>query len=343
MQFNKQKQEYQDKYNSFRNHPAFNKLNNNIIKDIIDSVNILSFIKNQSVYIENELMTHVFIIKTGEFKMSKRILQSNSVYYNQKKWKQFEICLLEKGETFGIEHQDEEPKGYYKYSITCHSYEGSLYSLKLDQISLILKDHHIKESVYDLFYYQQQLSKNKLYIYREQQINQLYSNITQSLKHREIRSYSNFNNENVKIRSKSNVNNESVNSNYRLQNRSISYDISYCDKIQSLINYQKQIISNPRRIIKTEVLEDDTYVNQSVNNHIKALKPFISNFESGRNISKRTQQYSNDRIDESNQNEKIFKLKVLYKLGCRPKNKLQIRLHQIHTQHLSKIFPFHPK
>ncbi|CAK88856.1 unnamed protein product (macronuclear) [Paramecium tetraurelia] len=343
MQFNKQKQEYQEKYNSFRNHPAFSRLNNYIIKALIDCVYIQSFIKNQSVYIENELMANVYIVKSGEFKMSKRILYQNSVFYNQKRWKQFEICLLEKGETFGIEHQDEEPKGCYKYSVTCQSYEGSLYSLKLDQITQILQDNYIKVSVDNLFQYQQQLSKNRLYINREQQINQLYSNITQSLKHREIRSFQNANNENLKIRSQSNVNNEVVNNNNRFQNRSISYDISYCDKIQSLINYQKQIINNPRRIIKTEILEDDNYVNQSVNNHIRALKPFISNFASGRNLTKRTQPTSQDKIEESNQNEKIFKLKVLLKLGCRPKNNLQIRLHQIHSQHLSKMFPFHPK
>ncbi|CAD8078771.1 unnamed protein product [Paramecium primaurelia] len=330
MQFNKQKQEYQDKINSFRNHPAFNKLHFDILKVIIDSVNVLYFIKNQRVYIENELMTNVFIVKQGEFKMSKRMLYQNPVFSYLKKWNQFEICLLEKGETFGIEHLDVEPKGYYKYSVACHSYEGSLYSLKLDQISQILKDHHIKVSAENLFYYQQQLSKNRLYIYREQQINQLHQNVTQTQKHREVRSFSYANNENV-------------NNNYRFQNRSISYDESYCDKIQSLINYQKQIINNPRRIIKTEVLEDDSYINQSVNNHIRALKPYINNFQSGKNLTKRTQVGSQDRIAELNQNEKIFKLKVLFKLGYRPKKKLQIRMHQIHSQHLSKIFPFHPK
>ncbi|CAD8082179.1 unnamed protein product [Paramecium sonneborni] len=330
MQFIKQKQEYQDKYNSFRNHPAFSKLHNDILKAIIDSVTVLQFIKNQSVFIESELMTHLFIIKSGEFKMSKRILCQNPVFSYLRKWKQFEICLLEKGETFGIEHLDIEPRGYYKYSVSCHSYQGQLYSLKLDQISQILKDHHIKISADNLFYYQQQLSKNKLYIYREQQINNLYSNINEPFKHREIRSYSN-------------VNTENYSNNFRQQHRSISYDASYCDKIQSLINYQKQIINNPRRIIKTEVLEDDTYINQSVNNHIKALKPYINNFESGKILTKRSQIHSLDRIDELNQNEKIFKLKVLYKLGYRPKKKLQIKLHQIQSQHLSKIFPFHPK
>ncbi|CAD8175823.1 unnamed protein product [Paramecium pentaurelia] len=330
MQFNKQKQEYQDKINSFRNHPAFNKLHFDILKVIIDSVNVIYFIKNQRVYIENELMTNVFIVKSGEFKMSKRMLYQNPVFSYLKKWNQFEICLLEKGETFGIEHLDVEPKGYYKYSVACHSYEGSLYSLKLDQISQILKDHRIKVSAENLFYYQQQLSKNRLYIYREQQINQLHQNVTQTSKHREVRSFSYANNENV-------------NNNYRFQNRSISYDESYCDKIQQLINYQKQIINNPRRIIKTEVLEDDSYINQSVNNHIRALKPYINNFQSGKNLTKRTHVGSQDRIAELNQNEKIFKLKVLFKLGYRPKKKLQIRMHQIHSQHLSKIFPFHPK
>ncbi|CAD8093368.1 unnamed protein product [Paramecium sonneborni] len=331
MQFNnKQKQEYYDKYNSFRNHPAFSQLPNNILKIIIDSVNVLQFIKNQSVIIENEMMTTLFIVKSGEFKMSKKILCQNPVFSYLKKWKQFEICLIEKGETIGIEHLDIEPKGYYKYSVTCNSYQGQLYSVKLDQISQILKDHHINMSVENIFQYQQQLNKNNLYNYREQQINHLYNNITQSLKHREVRTYSNDNNQNQS-------------NNFRQQNHSISYDVSYCDKIQSLINYQKQIINNPRKIIKTEVLEDDNYINQSVNNHIQALKPYINNFESGKNLTKRTQIFSQDRIVELNQNEKLFKLKVLFKLGFRPKKKVQIKLHQIHSQHLSKIFPFHPK
>ncbi|CAK83425.1 unnamed protein product (macronuclear) [Paramecium tetraurelia] len=330
MQFNRLKQEYQDKINQFRNHPAFNKLHFDILKAIIDSASVLQFIKNQRVYIENELMGTVYIVKTGEFKMSKRVLQQNPVFSYLKKWKQFEICLLEKGDTFGIEHLDVEPKGYYKYTVVCHSYEGSLYSLKLDQITQILKNHRIKVQAENLFYYQQQLSKNKLYIYREQQINQLNSNDSPPQEHKGIRSFSYVHNEN------------GIN-NYRSQNRSISYDPSYCEKIQSLINYQKQIISNPRRIIKTEVLEDDSYIDQSVNNHIKALKPFINNFQSGRNITKRSQVCSQDRIAELNQNEKIFKMKVLYKLGYRPKKKLQIRMHQIPSQHLSKIFPFHCK
>ena len=63
--------------------------------------------------------------------MSKRVLQYNKVFNHLTKWKHYEICILEKGETFGIELYDSEPLGFYKYSVKCHTAGGILYALSL--------------------------------------------------------------------------------------------------------------------------------------------------------------------------------------------------------------------
>lgn len=107
-------QELKEKYRLVKLHPAFSQLAYDAARKVAQSLVILQYRKNAPVFNENDPQNMFFIVRTGEFKvfritikMTKRVMPKQQEKFFLFKIHTFEICLLERGETFGLEFFDE--------------------------------------------------------------------------------------------------------------------------------------------------------------------------------------------------------------------------------------------
>ncbi|CAD8063696.1 unnamed protein product [Paramecium sonneborni] len=283
-----------EKYQTIKNHPAFEKLNYEIIKSISQQLFVLDFRKNSLILRENfDKQSFMYIVKSGEFKMTKK----NQFEQKQSRKLIIEICILIKGDTFGIENFKDDVQQNYCYTISCCSIQGSLYVLDLSQLQLILFHHNYFCSLSKLFKYPIQIMKNQIYLLREQQL--LQQEKKEILKE-----------ESLFIKKQN------------LQKfRSQSFQQTYADKVGFIIQGQNSYLNS--KFNNYQTIDQDKYMHESIMQNIRAMKSNLQ--ESNKDISKsiNTLNTTQDRLQFIKHDDYRSKMKIMNLLGYKSKQKKQ--------------------
>lgn len=66
--------DYREKISLVKNHPAFSRLNLEILRDLATIVTCHHYSRNQVVYVEFEIQSTVYVIKSGEFNVHTNLI-----------------------------------------------------------------------------------------------------------------------------------------------------------------------------------------------------------------------------------------------------------------------------
>ncbi|CAK65960.1 unnamed protein product (macronuclear) [Paramecium tetraurelia] len=281
-----------EKYQTIKNHPAFEKLNYEIVKSISESLFVIDYRKYGIVLRENmDKQSFMYLVRSGEFKMTKK------KQYEQKQIRKLniEICILIKGDSFGIEHFKDDVQSHYSYTVSCCSIQGSLFALDLSQLRFILFHHNYFCSLSQLFKYPIQIMKNQIYLLREQQTLQQEKKET--------------------IRDESQI----LPRKNSTRLRSISSQLTYADKVGFIIQGQNSYLNN--KFIINQTIDEDKYMHESIMQNIRAMKSNLQ--ESNKNISKSINAVSTaeERLQFIKNDDYRSKMKIMNVLGYKSKSK----------------------
>ncbi|CAD8142756.1 unnamed protein product [Paramecium pentaurelia] len=283
-----------EKYQTIKNHPAFEKLNYEIVKSISEQLFVIDYRKYGIVLRENiDKQSFMYLVRNGEFKMTKK----KSYVQKQLRKQTIEICILIKGDSFGIEHFKDDIQQIYSYTVSCCSIQGSLYVLDLSQLRYILFHHNYFCSLSQLFKYPIQIMKNQIYLLREQQI-------LQQEKKEIIREESQFLPRKNSTRLRSN-----------------SSQFTYTDKVGFIIQGQSQYLNN--KFLTNQTIDEDKYMHESIMQNIRAMKSNLQ--ESNKIISKSINAVNTpeERLQFIKHDDYRSKMKIMNLLGYKSKQKRQ--------------------
>ncbi|KAM3130736.1 hypothetical protein pb186bvf_017150 [Paramecium bursaria] len=250
--------ERKERYQLIRSQPAFQGLGHDMIKRICQIAIKKDYGKNSIVYKENEFQENAHIVKSGEFKMIKKVSKTyeDQLFIVRPRLQVIEICILQYAEIFGIENFDDTFLNKNPYSVICCTTDGSTLAINLKLLYMSLQQALILSPLSKIFNTHSQIVKNNVYKYRERQL-QLFVSKQQNQQESHQRSRS----QNIKLvdyLQKENQDNVSttpkrmspdIRKDLRSQTKEYS---SYEEKIHQITRGNTRVHKQRRRQISTE-------------------------------------------------------------------------------------------